>query len=260
MAYGAGGDKKPFIPFAGVTSIANEGPLASSNYSENALALMGFKACGPRIIRFDILDRLSGQIRQAQSENSAQTTGSTTGPKRFQIMQEMLALLGSSFDDVKGVLSSLNYKSEEVAPAPKAPALEVPTTDAKVEVEAKPEAEVKAAPEVTPEAAPALTPTPAPKRAGPKPLNVYVPREQDANGNTVILENNEFWFMEFRKKSFNPADKSRSFAHKGGKKNFKKPDNKRDNRADKPKSKPKPAMRPEDSPFAALMALKTKKD
>ena len=258
VAYGAGGDKKPFIPFAGVTSIANEGALASSNYSESALALMGFKACGPRIIRFDILDRLSGQIRQAQNENSAQTTG----PKRFQIMQEMLALLGSGFDDVKGVLSSLNYKSEEVTPAPETPAPEVEVKPAPA-VETKPAA-------VTPEAvapdapdapAPAPTPAPAPRRAGPKPLNVYVPREQDAEGNTTILENNEFWFMEFRKKSYSPADKSRNFSHKGGKKNFKKSDSKRaDNRSDKPKSKPKPAMRPEDSPFAALMALKNKKD
>ncbi len=257
VAYGAGGDKKPFIPFAGVTSIANEGDLASSNYNESALALMGFKACGPRIIRFDILDRLSGQIRQAQSENSAQITGSTTGPKRFQIMQEMLALLGSSFDDVKGVLTSLNYKSEAVVPAPKP----TPEVDAKPATEAKAVTEAVAADAPTP--AP-TTPTPAPRRAGPKPLNVYVPREQDANGNTVILENNEYWFMEFRKKSFSPADKSRSFAHKGGKKNFKKSDSKRDNRpnsrTDKPKSKPKPAMRPEDSPFAALMALKNKKD
>jgi len=101
-AYGAGGDRKPFIPFAGVTSIANEGDFASVNFSKQALSMAGYSAIGPRIARFDILNRLGNQIRQAQQQNEALGRG-----KKFQIMQEMLAIMGCSYDDMQGVLKAL---------------------------------------------------------------------------------------------------------------------------------------------------------
>ena len=42
-AYGAGGDSKPFIPFAGVTSLPNSGDLSSENYSSAAIARAGYR-------------------------------------------------------------------------------------------------------------------------------------------------------------------------------------------------------------------------
>lgn len=109
LAFGAGGNRKPFIPFAGVTSIPNDGDLKSSNFGPNALALAGYKAVGPRIVRFDILNRLATQIRDAQ--NQFQTVA-LEKPKRptFQIMSEMLALLGTSLEDTRGVLEALGMK------------------------------------------------------------------------------------------------------------------------------------------------------
>ena len=80
IAYGAGGDQKPFIPFAGVTSIPNEGDFASDNFSPQALSAAGYHAVGPRIARFDILNRLSLQIRQASEQNRQAKRG-----KGFQI-------------------------------------------------------------------------------------------------------------------------------------------------------------------------------
>jgi len=50
VAYGAGGNKTPWIPFAGVTSIPNTGELASSGFTEQALSLAGYRAVGNRII------------------------------------------------------------------------------------------------------------------------------------------------------------------------------------------------------------------
>lgn len=300
VAYGAGGNKKPFIPFAGVTSIANEGDLASSNYSEDALALMGFKAAGPRIIRFDILDRLSGLIRQAQNEG---------GARRFQVMQEMLALLGSNYEDVRGVLTSLGYKSEIMTPkapaealpeelsAP-APAKAAPTTPEAPKPEAVNAAPTEPTPDVTvtveppaetptaetPIADPVLTatppptlkPAPKPARKVPKPLQIYVPREDDAEGKTVELENNEFWFMPFRQKTKpNRQDNNRSENTRGDNKGYKgKPKRGGQNsgsgksgggykKAERPDARPAKAkeyIKPEDSPFAALLALKNKKD
>ena len=86
-------------------SIANEGDLAADNFTSEAIARAGYKACGPRIIRFDILNRLAAVIRQAQRES---------GTRRFRIMQEMLALLGCTYEEMRGVLQSLGYKFEVV--------------------------------------------------------------------------------------------------------------------------------------------------
>ena len=80
LAYGAGGNKKPFIPFAGVTSIANSGDLQSDLFDPQSIAVAGYKACGPRIIRFDILNRLSQLIRQAQNQMTAPPASARKGP------------------------------------------------------------------------------------------------------------------------------------------------------------------------------------
>ena len=109
IAYGAGGDGKPFIPFAGVTSIANEGELASKNFSEQALALAGYKAIGPRIARYDILNRLGQQFREALGQSGV--------PRKFQIMQEMLAILGCTYEEMQGVLQHMGFKSENIETA-----------------------------------------------------------------------------------------------------------------------------------------------
>ena len=116
-----------------------------------------------------------------------------------------------------------------------------------------------------PDNAVATEPTKA-KRKETKPLQVYIPREEDANGKTVELENNEFWFMPYRKNKnakHNPRNNSRGQSQdfkgkrnsgpaSGGYKKTKRPDNR--------PPKAKEPVKPEDSPFAALLALKNKKD
>lgn len=257
IAYGVGGNKTPFIPFAGMTSIPNQGELQSDNYSREALALMGFRACGPRIIRFDILNRLSGLVRQAQNEN---------GSRRFQVMQEMLALLGSSYEDVRGVLTSLGYKSETVTPAPEDKAS--PAQDGKTQTDtpapaAQMTADVKA--ETAPDSKPETEPAPQPaKPKGPKPLNLYVPRQEDENGKNIELENNEFWFMPFRQPGKKGSAK-RGNANRGAGKGYQGKNKKhasqgKSQRPDARPAKAKEPVKPEDSPFAALLALKGNKD
>ncbi len=111
IAFGAGGDKKPYIPFAGVTSIPNTGELSSDNFTPSSMALAGYKAVGTRVIRFDIMNRLAFMIRDAQAQFKAEALPGNEGMK-FQIMQEMLALLGSGYEDAEAVLTALRYKSE----------------------------------------------------------------------------------------------------------------------------------------------------
>ena len=262
IAYGAGGNKTPFIPFAGMTSIPNVGELQSSNYSREAIARMGFRACGPRIIRFDILNRLSGLVRQAQNEN---------GSRRFQIMQEMLALLGSSYEDVRGVLTSLGYKSEVVTPAVQDTAAPAKAqTDSPAPAPETPPAE-NDAPAAQPDAAAEVAadseaaPQPA-KHKGVKPLNLYVPREEGEDGKNIELENNEFWFMPFRQAG-KKGNAKRGQEHRGANKGYQGKTKGKNSaprgkfqRPDTRPPKAKEPIKPEDSPFAALLALKNKKD
>jgi len=260
LAYGAGGDKKPFIPFAGMTSIPNEGDLASDNYSEQAIAIAGYRACGPRIIRFDILDRLSGLVRQAMNE---------AGGRKFQIMQEMLALLGSSYEDARGVLSSLGYNSEKVTVKSKEGTqvqLESERTHLAADThkdqngthsEAQSlsgESDTQAKP-ATSEASKPVTKPQAPR------LNPYVRRTTQEDGTMIEMSEIELWHMPFKKRNghgstnnkFDNKRKTKGKA-KQGFKGKNQNGSRDDNRSSRPK---KPTRKLEDSPFAALAALKS---
>lgn len=276
VAYGAGGDKKPWIPFAGVTSIPNEGELASSGFTQQALSLAGYRAVGTRIIRFDILNRLSFIIREAQDQFKKTKTPEARGHK-FQVMAEMLALLGSTYEDVQGVLTALGYKSEvaetslTIAPESEAPEAAKAEPAPKPAAETEPEA---AAPVGTPEAATSEAatseapkadtpkpeaPKPAPRKPQPKKsLSLYHHRVTNEAGVTSEVENLEYWHFPTRgQKGFKPGGKSGG----RGKPAFKGKTGKGPNpHRGAPKSaKPPTQKQVENSPFAALAALKNPK-
>jgi len=250
LSFGAGGDKKPFVPFAGMTSIPNTGELASEAYTRQALAAAGYRACGPRIIRFDILDRLSFLIRQAQTQ---------AGGRKFQIMQEMLAVLGCTFEEMQGVLTALGYKSETVeapTPAPE-PETEPKIAETAKEPDVKPE-ETPAIPKtetksegITPETKVENTEAEKPKKkSGKTTLHVFENRITNEDGTTSGVPNLEFWSIPFRKSNTKQRGKRPDKSFKGKKKQHKS--------GHKPARdvKHKEPRRVEDSPFAALAALK----
>lgn len=333
-----GGDGKPYIPFAGITSAKME-----EGYSEVALNAAGYSGRGSRILRVDILNRLGDMIRQAKKEAG--------GPK-FQIAMEMMALLGTSYEGAQDVLRALGYQSEPAPQKAEKPAEKTKDTkpvDEKAEApetdEAKPEkpkaeapkaqdsktkapkaeSETPTAPsenasETAPETAPAAmsaeTATPAvpnapaipnaigvdgkpkhnmpaapkpvskkAKKKGPQPLNYYKPvTGQDANGNDVRGEQDLVWAMPYKKRRpKRPYQGNRGAGGEQAGAQDRKPRGKSTAWGDKPKSdgprgkfkgggkvrpsdrkpdnfKPKKeAMKPEDSPFAALAALKLDK-
>lgn len=286
-AFGAGGDRKPWIPFAGVTSIPNEGDLASDGYSADALRLAGYRAVGKRIIRLDILNRLSFLVREAQDKFKAEKIADVRGHK-FQIMQEMLALLGSTYEDVQGVLTALGYKSETSETAlTKAPEVKVETPEPVVPEAPAPEAAMPAetpAPEATTpdiaetpaapaaetvEANPVLTATPPKRKPRPKkPITPYVLRVTAEDGTVTEAENLEYWSLPSRgQKGFKPKGQQaggRTKFNKNAKFGKGQGKGKGPKREGGDPAKPKTTQRPrkmEDSPFAALMALKDiKKD
>tara|TARA_R110002020_G_scaffold59240_4_gene161726 strand:- start:1284 stop:2222 length:939 start_codon:yes stop_codon:yes gene_type:complete len=267
-AYGAGGDKTPFIPFAGVTSIPNEGNLNSENFNERALALAGYRAVGTRIVRLDILNRLSLMIRQAQDQ-FAKIPGTDTRGRPFQIMQEMLSLLGGTYEDTQKVLTALGYQSETREDLPDLPK---PEESSPEEAEAAPKTESgekgksEASPDQTPsadekttEAAPENSkPAEAPKpkkTSGRNDLSLYNNRVQGDDGSVTEIANKEVWMIAARgQKGFKPKgghSQNKKPRHKGGKGKPKAVYS--SGRADGSASKGKASIK--NSPFAALAAL-----
>lgn len=95
-----GGDGLPFLPQNGMSSTPND-----DQYTEQALNKAGYTRCGSRIVRFDILTRLSEIIIQATQARTDQ---------QFRVAQEMMASLGCSFEDMEQVLVSIGYVKKEV--------------------------------------------------------------------------------------------------------------------------------------------------
>jgi len=277
IAYGTGGDRKPFIPFAGVTSIPNSGDYASENFSEQALAMAGFKAVGPRIVRFDILNRLGQQIREAQSQSKVS--------RKFQIMQEMLAIFGCTYEEMQGVLKHMGYQSQIIETAetqatnvePKTietaatqTALETPTqTSGSQPI---PENETPAAesqPPTTEKAEASIATEGAHKSKKKKnkskdsqPLNVYLAREERPDGTSVGLPNYEYWYMNYHKPGKNERHGQRQAQGFKKRRTRNNPRRDKSNKENNQKTGSYQAAQPRkrklaNSPFAALAALKT---
>lgn len=94
-----------WMPQPGLTSLANDRSLTRAQY-----AICGFYPCGPRAVRFDILERLADTIREARDPESKQP--------HFALTPAMVGLLGSSVEDLRGILSALGYKRVQQGPDP----------------------------------------------------------------------------------------------------------------------------------------------
>jgi ATP-dependent RNA helicase SUPV3L1/SUV3 len=93
-----------WLPAAGLTSVPNDRSRTRAEY-----AACGFYPCGPRAIRLDILERLADLIRDGRTK---------TRQSRFELAPEMTAVLGCSVEDLRGVLTSLNYRRLKKGPDP----------------------------------------------------------------------------------------------------------------------------------------------
>ncbi|MBV6656310.1 MAG: DEAD/DEAH box helicase [Devosiaceae bacterium] len=141
--------------------------------------ICGFRVCGPRAVRFDILERLADLIRPLIAFKPGVTPGDApegaAEGNAFTVTVEMTSLLGSAGEDFAAVLKSLGYRVErrtvpiepqapDAAPAAQekpaaadasdtAPAEPSPEATAQPETEAEPQPEPQPAPEPTPEPA-----------------------------------------------------------------------------------------------------------
>lgn len=165
----------PQLNASGRTSI----PVDES-FDTRLYPIAGFRVCGRRAVRFDILERLADLIRPLVSFRVGQTQGEAPDGAAegagFTVTVEMTSLLGCAGDDFSEVLKSLGYKMERKTVPIESPALatedaaesateEAATSDVAVDTPATEPAADNAAPAeiAASDAVPPLeTPEPAP--------------------------------------------------------------------------------------------------
>ncbi len=113
---------------SGRTSIATEKEVARELYR-----LAGFRVCGERAVRVDILERLADIIRPAlvwRAGSPGVKPAAATEGFGFVVTPAMTSLAGCSGDDFASVLRALGYRMEKrPKPAQPPPVVEAPAAD-----------------------------------------------------------------------------------------------------------------------------------
>jgi ATP-dependent RNA helicase SUPV3L1/SUV3 len=94
----------------------------------DAYRVLGYRQCGERAVRVDILERLADLIRPAlawrESSPGEKPTGAFDG-RGFVVTQAMTSLTGSAGEDFASILRALGYRMDKRPPLPPKPAPEV---------------------------------------------------------------------------------------------------------------------------------------
>ena len=94
----------------------------------DAYRVLGYRQCGERAVRVDILERLADLIRPAlawrETSPGEKPTGAFDG-RGFVVTQAMTSLTGSAGEDFASILRALGYRMDKRPPLPPKPAPEV---------------------------------------------------------------------------------------------------------------------------------------
>jgi ATP-dependent RNA helicase SUPV3L1/SUV3 len=99
----------------------------------DAYRVLGYKQCGERAVRVDILERLADLIRPALSWREASPGQKPAGAfdgRGFVVTQAMTSLTGSAGEDFASILRALGYRMERRPPPPPKPEPVVETVTA----------------------------------------------------------------------------------------------------------------------------------
>jgi ATP-dependent RNA helicase SUPV3L1/SUV3 len=99
----------------------------------DAFRMLGYRQCGERAVRVDILERLADLIRPALSWREASPGTKPLGAfdgRGFVVTQAMTSLTGSAGEDFASILRALGYRMERRPPLPPKPVVETVSTDA----------------------------------------------------------------------------------------------------------------------------------
>jgi ATP-dependent RNA helicase SUPV3L1/SUV3 len=120
----------------------------------DAYRMLGYRQCGERAVRVDILERLADLIRPALSWREASAGTKPAGAfdgRGFVVTQAMTSLTGSAGEDFASILRALGYRMERRPVPPPKPAVVETVATEPATVESGPE---QSAPEATVETSP----------------------------------------------------------------------------------------------------------
>jgi ATP-dependent RNA helicase SUPV3L1/SUV3 len=122
----------------------------------DAYRVLGYRQCGERAVRVDILERLADLIRPALAWREASPGEKPPGAfdgRGFVVTQAMTSLTGSAGEDFASVLRALGYRMDKRPPLPPKPApVETPAAEAAPAEAVPADAAETAQPEATAEA------------------------------------------------------------------------------------------------------------
>ncbi len=241
--------KLPMPPGQGLTSAGFDASTPRGFYG-----VCGYRICGLRVVRIDMLERLADLIRERvfwrpRFPEEKRPAGSAEGGG-FVVVSDMMSLVGCSGEEFQGILRSLDFKMQKKK-------VKKPVAAA-APVAAPENAEPKAEPVV--EAA-AEAPAPVPESVEPVAETEAAAPAPEPGAEEVEIE---VWWPKatgpFRQRPERkpPPPKVEPIAEAERKPRFERP-----KRPDKrpPREEPKPRYEKPvdpDSPFAVLMALKAK--
>lgn len=104
-------DDIPRPPQQGLTSV-----VVDTDMPEGFYRSVGFRVCGSRAVRIDMLERVADMIRglifwKPEKEGATRPTGSVEGGG-FEITADMMSLVGCSGDDFATILRTLGYRMQ----------------------------------------------------------------------------------------------------------------------------------------------------
>jgi ATP-dependent RNA helicase SUPV3L1/SUV3 len=112
---------------AGIQQLAGSGRTSfaiDKEIDRDAYRALGYKVCGERAVRVDILERLADLIRAALSWREGSPVPRPAGAfdgRSFTVTQPMTSLVGSTGEDFAAILRSLGYRMDRRPPLPPAP-------------------------------------------------------------------------------------------------------------------------------------------
>jgi ATP-dependent RNA helicase SUPV3L1/SUV3 len=253
----------PLSPGQGLTSAVFDRSTPRGFYG-----VCGYRICGPRVVRIDMLERLADLVRERvfwrpRFPEEPRPQGSAEGGG-FTIVADMMSLVGCSGEEFQGILRSLGFRMQKkrVRRAAAAPPLSgAAPPPGELAAEPKAELPLSEAPAADPELVAALTEP----SSHPEPpveeieIEVWWPKdtgpfrhrpENQARRTAVPVKAPTEPSAEAKQEAQRPRQKKQSFreARKTGR--DERPREERPTRSEKP-------LDP-DSPFAVLMALKAK--
>ena len=129
-------DNVDFSALSGAQHLAGSGRTSfpvDKQLPRDAYRVLGYRQCGERAVRVDILERLADLIRPAlawrETSPGEKPAGAFDG-RGFVVTQAMTSLTGSAGEDFASILRALGYRMEGRPPLPPKPAPAVVATTA----------------------------------------------------------------------------------------------------------------------------------